>query len=105
MCVCVCVCVCVHGCLSVCQAGDGVRNSSTDLGIKLMCWDQGPAPRKLSLWLRAVMGTGSGRALASAMARESNTCPSPAPGPVNTEISLHPATPLVVIIVINNGRR
>ena len=29
------------------------RNRSTDLGIKLMCWDQGPVPHKLSLWLWA----------------------------------------------------
>ncbi|KAM7411333.1 hypothetical protein PAMA_021361 [Pampus argenteus] len=42
----------------LCQAGEGVRNISTDLGIKLMCWDQGPAPRKLSLWLKAIIRMG-----------------------------------------------
>lgn len=67
--VCVCVClfasVCVCACLSVCLAGccarleEGVRNSSTDLGIKLMCRDQGPVPRKLSLWLKAITRMGS----------------------------------------------
>lgn len=67
--VCVCVClfasVCVCTCLSVCLAGrcarleEGVRNSSTDLGIKLMCRDQGPVPRKLSLWLKAITRMGS----------------------------------------------
>lgn len=49
-----CVCVCVSGRL-LCQAEEGVRKTSTDLGIKLMCGDQGPAPHKLSLWLKAVM--------------------------------------------------
>lgn len=102
--VCVCACVCLAVWL-LCQAREGVRNSSTDLGIKLMCWDQGPAPRKLSLWLKAIIRMGGGWALAPAMAQKPNTCQSPVPGPINTYISIYPMSPPVVISVINNGPR
>lgn len=108
MCVVARVCVSMSVCLSgrlLCQAGEGVRNSSTDLGIKLMCWDQGPVPRKLSLWLKAIIRMGSEWALAPVMAQKPNTCLSPAPGPINTYISIYATPPLVVISVINNGPR
>lgn len=102
------LCVCVWGeCMGVCgrllcQAGEAVRNSSTHLGIKLMCWDQGPAPRKLFLWLQAVIEMGSGWTLASEVAEEPNTCRSLVPGTTDTYISIHPLS-LVVISVISNG--
>lgn len=52
-----------------------------------MCWDQGPAPRKLSLWLKAVIRMGSEWALALVMAQKPNTCLSPVPVPINTIFS------------------
>lgn len=108
VCVLACECVYMSVCLSgrlLCQAGEGVRNSSTDLGIKLMCWDQGPVPHKLSLWLKAIIRMGSEWTLAQAMAQKPNTCLSPVPGPINTYISIYPMSPPVVISVINNGPR
>ncbi|KAI9515520.1 hypothetical protein NQZ68_025024 [Dissostichus eleginoides] len=61
------------------QAAVGVRNTSTDLSIKLMFWVQGPSPPKLSVWLQAESQTGQ-----RAMAHTPNTCRSAVPGTINT---------------------
>lgn len=94
--------VCLSGRL-LCQAGERVGKCSTHLGIKLMCWDQGPENRKLFLWLKAIIGMGSEWALAAMMAEKPNTCRSRVPGPINTYISIYPVSLPVVISVINNS--
>lgn len=105
---CVCACVCVSVFLSgrlLCQAGEGVGNSSTHLGIKLMCWDQGPVHGKLFLWLKAIIGMGREWSPAAVMAEKPNTCRRPVPGQINTYISIYPLCTSVVIRLINNGPR
>lgn len=105
------VCLSLSFCLSgglLCQPGDGVRNSSTDLGIKLMCWDQGASTSQAVSLAEGSNRSGewvSERALAFVMAQGTNTCLRPALGGVKAYISLGPTSLWVVIIVIHSGCR
>lgn len=87
----------------LCQAGEGIRKSSTNLDIKLMFWDQGAgASQAVSLAKGYNM---NGQWVSSGIGDGTETQHLPLPGSINTCISIQPLHPPLVISVISSGRR